>query len=130
MDAGMAQKSLVGVVWFRAQPAIRVRAAHPAARSGADSTPLVGETVRSRDESRDVEQPQRTARDVIIDPETSKVVFRVRDALTGQVLQQVPDRAALRLQAYARNKIVRALAEGKNPFSIAQAATHGFDALT
>ncbi len=43
-----------------------------------------------------------TSRDVILDPQTREIVFRVLDADSGQVLRQVPDQALLRMQAYAR----------------------------
>jgi len=43
-----------------------------------------------------------TTRDVVIDPATREVIFRILDARSRQVLRQVPDEALLRVRAYAR----------------------------
>jgi hypothetical protein len=47
---------------------------------------------------------------VFIDPATREVVMRVVDQRSGQVVQQIPDQAMLRMQAYSQ-----ALNEGKTP---------------
>jgi uncharacterized FlaG/YvyC family protein len=40
--------------------------------------------------------------DIIIDPQSREVIFRVIDVRSRQVVRQVPDAALLRLRAYAR----------------------------
>ena len=40
--------------------------------------------------------------EVIIDPQSREVIYRVLDARTRQVVRQVPDEALLRMRAYAR----------------------------
>jgi len=51
-----------------------------------------------------------TTHDVIIDPQTREVIYRILDARSRQVIRQVPDEALLRVRAYAR-----ALANGETP---------------
>jgi uncharacterized FlaG/YvyC family protein len=51
-------------------------------------------------------------RQVVIDPQTREVIFRIMDTRTRQVVRQVPDQALLRMRAYAK-----ALSEGKNPYT-------------
>jgi hypothetical protein len=46
--------------------------------------------------------PDAFAREVVIDPQTREVLFRVVDVRSRQVVRQVPDEALLRLRAYAR----------------------------
>jgi uncharacterized FlaG/YvyC family protein len=48
--------------------------------------------------------------DIIIDPQSREVIFRVIDVRSRQVVRQVPDEALLRLRAYAR-----AIADGSSP---------------
>jgi len=47
--------------------------------------------------------------DIIIDPQSREVIFRVIDVRSRQVVRQVPDEALLRLRAYAR-----AIADGSS----------------
>jgi hypothetical protein len=51
-----------------------------------------------------------TTHEVIIDPQTREVIYRVIDVRSRQVVRQVPDEALLRVRAYAR-----ALANGDSP---------------
>ena len=52
-----------------------------------------------------------TTHEVIIDPQTREVIYRVIDVRSRQVVRQVPDEALLRARAYAQ-----ALANGDPPF--------------
>jgi hypothetical protein len=61
-------------------------------------------------------QPEVT-RQVVLDPQTREVIYRVIDVRTGQVARQTPDAALLRLRAY-----IKALAKGENPI-MAESAT-------
>jgi hypothetical protein len=75
----------------------------------------------ARQAVRQAAQDERTTtRDIIIDPATREVVFRILDVRTRQVIGQVPGETQLRLAAYTR-AVQRALAEGKTPTE-AQAA--------
>jgi hypothetical protein len=51
-----------------------------------------------------------TTHEVLIDPATREVIFRVIDVRSRQVVRQVPDEALLRTRAYAQ-----AIAKGDNP---------------
>ena len=51
-----------------------------------------------------------TTHEVIIDPQTREVIYRVIDVRSRQVVRQVPDEALLRVRAYAK-----ALASGDSP---------------
>jgi hypothetical protein len=53
---------------------------------------------------------QQTTREIILDPHSREVIFRVRDERSGRVVRQVPDEALLRLRAYQR-----AIADGAAP---------------
>ena len=44
------------------------------------------------------------SRDVTIDPSTQELVFRTISERSGEVVQQVPDKALLRIRAYAREQ--------------------------
>jgi len=51
-----------------------------------------------------------TTHEVLIDPMTREVIYRVVDVRSRQVVRQVPDEALLRSRAYAQ-----AIANGDNP---------------
>jgi len=51
-----------------------------------------------------------TTHEVLIDPQTREVIYRVIDVRSRQVVRQVPDQALLRMRAYAQ-----ALANGDTP---------------
>jgi hypothetical protein len=129
MDAGIALKPLVNVHGANAQPAPDVARAAPSILP-PDKTvrPLVNASA-SRNETRRQEEREpppakKLTHDTIIDPETREVVYRVLDARTRQVMHQEPDQAVLRQQAYARVKIICALAAGKNPNGSALSAAN------
>lgn len=50
------------------------------------------------------------SREIMIDPQSREVIFRVVDVRSRQVVRQVPDQALLRMRAYTR-----ALDDGKTP---------------
>jgi hypothetical protein len=52
-----------------------------------------------------------TTHEVVIDPQTRELIYRVIDVQSRQVVRQVPDEALLRVRAYAK-----ALANGETPF--------------
>ena len=52
----------------------------------------------------------QTTREIVLDPHSREVIYRVRDERSGRVVRQVPDEALLRLRAYQR-----AIADGAAP---------------
>jgi hypothetical protein len=132
MDAGMALRPVVNVAGVHAQPAVPVSPAAPTALPANKAVPPLVKDEPARNEPRRVTKSNdKTTHDAIIDPATSTVVYRVLDANTRQVLHQVPDQAALRMQAYARTKAACALASGKNPHdAVADSVSFSVDTLT
>ena len=49
-------------------------------------------------------------RDVVLDPQTREVIYKVIDNRSRQVVRQVPEEALLRMRAYTR-----AIARGESP---------------
>lgn len=58
------------------------------------------EAQSARNDAASSERPFKS--ELILDPQSNQVIYRVRDAESRQVLWQVPDAATLRLRAYAR----------------------------
>jgi uncharacterized FlaG/YvyC family protein len=58
-----------------------------------------------------------TTREIVLDPQSREVIYRVMDVRSGRVVHQVPEQALLRMRAY-----VRALSNGLSP-NEAQAQT-------
>jgi hypothetical protein len=110
MDEGLAIGPIVGV-------AAASGYARPTA--GATDLPDVAAINPARDASltrNDTGRPDNsaasyTARSTTIDPGTREVIYRVIDTRTRQVLQQTPDEALLRRQAYSK-----AIENGSTPF--------------
>lgn len=131
MDAGLSVKPLVAMPGAQAQPKLRLVFSVPTALPPQRAVSAPDKTDTIRNEPRRHEAlSEKTTRDAIIDPETQAVVYRVRDARSGQVLHQHPERTLLRAKAYARAQLVRALAEGENPLAVAPAAGQKVDHLT
>jgi hypothetical protein len=63
------------------------------------------------DPGRNPPSGQRTTREVVLDPQTRELIYRVIDERSGQVERQVPEAALLRLRAY-----IRAAERGESPF--------------
>lgn len=105
MDAGITIKPSAGVVLQDYAPSLVVSpdpnaTELPAAKAVTPSAP----TTPARND------PQSTTHEVIIDPQTREVIYRVIDVRSRQVVRQVPDEALLRVRAYAA-----ALANGDSP---------------
>jgi len=130
MDAGMALKPVVSVASSHAQPAFVPAPAAPAELPAAQTVSPAANIPAARNEPRLTENTATSAsHDAIIDPQTREIVFRVLDARTRQVLQQVPDQALLRLRAYARAQAAQAVADGKDPAAAMLMATQRFNAV-
>jgi len=129
MDAGLALKSVSSVVSYHAQPAMAAAPAAPTELSAAQAVSPAANIPAPRNDPRLTESSNTgTSRDAIIDPQTREIVFRVLDARTRQVLQQVPDQALLRSRAYARAQAAQAVSEGGDPVAAMLAATQRVNA--
>jgi hypothetical protein len=89
------------------------RAATPELRAAVATTLSPSQSVTAAAETNgsagyDPALSQNLTREVILDPQTREVIFRVIDVRSGQVQRQVPDAALMRLRAY-----LRAEADGK-----------------
>ena len=107
MDAGITVKPGAAVVTQNYAPTIAVSTDPnatelPAAKAVTPSTA----TTPARNDA----QSQSTTHEVIIDPQTREVIYRVIDVRSRAVVRQVPDEALLRIRAYAA-----ALAKGDSP---------------
>jgi hypothetical protein len=131
MDAGMAIKPIVSVVNSHAQPAVGAAPAAPPILPPAKtvSPAKYADPARNQPKQPESKPALSTTRDTIIDPQTREVVYRVLDARTRQVVNQAPDQAVLRMQAYARAKAARALADGENPIDAAREAAQKINSL-
>jgi hypothetical protein len=107
MDAGLTIKPSAGVAIQDYAPPIAVQTADPIA---TDLPAAKAVTAAAATQTRNDTQSQATTREVIIDPLTREVIYRMIDVRSRQVVRQVPDEALLRVRAYAA-----ALAKGSSP---------------
>jgi hypothetical protein len=105
MDAGITVKPNAGVVGQNYAPPIA--ASSDAAATELPAAKVVTPAAAVAPARNEV---QSTTHEVIIDPQTREVIYRVIDVRSRQVVRQVPDEALLRVRAYAR-----ALASGDSP---------------
>jgi hypothetical protein len=112
MDAGISVRAPVGVVpTDSARPVVVAAPAAPTELAQAKTVAPVTETAPIRNDP--IAAAEATMRQVVLDPQTREVVFRVIDAKSRQVVRQVPEEALLRLRAYTR-----AAEKGKNPADV------------
>jgi hypothetical protein len=106
MDSGLTIRPIANVAQtaqVRPQPASVAVAAPttlPASKTVAAAPESAGAGVH--DPARHAAAEPHTTRDIIFDPQTREVIYRVIDTNTGLVNYQVPDAAILRIKAYAR----------------------------
>lgn len=112
MDSGLAIRPVAGAAEAAyGRPEVQpVRAAVPTVLPPSNTVTAASDTASAGgyDSGRDAAAQQR-ARQFVLDPQTREVIFRVIDVRTGEVDQQVPDAALLRVRAY-----VRAMAKGES----------------
>jgi hypothetical protein len=110
MDTGLVVKAAVGAVhadYARPAPA-PVQQAVPTDLSPGKSVTVASEVTAPRN---DMPRPQDTfTHDVLLDPQSREVVYRVIDVRSRQVVRQIPEEAFLRMRAYSR-----AIASGQSP---------------
>jgi hypothetical protein len=110
MDSGLTIRptaSVAETVYVRPE-ASPVRTAVATTLAPSQSVTAAPATQNSSyDSARHAVADQQTMRQIIIDPQSREVIYRVIDVRTGQVNHQVPDEALLRLKAYARTVVDR-----------------------
>jgi hypothetical protein len=101
-------------VTIRPAPALATQGYAPSIAASSDSTATDLPAAKAVTPSTAITPPRNdaptTTHEVIIDPQTREVIYRVIDVSTRQVVRQVPDEALLRTRAYAQ-----ALANGESP---------------
>ncbi len=107
MDAGITIKPSAGVVMQDYAPPVAVSTDPNATELPAAKAVTPANVTQA---SRNDAQSQSTTHEVIIDPQTREVIYRLIDVRSRQVVRQVPDEALLRVRAYAA-----ALAKGDSP---------------
>src|SRR5690348_17663902 len=97
MDTGLTIKAATGVVPAdHARPApVHVQQAVP-----TDLFPAKAVTVAPEVAAQHAAQQSAYTHDIILDPQSREVIYRVIDKRTHQVLWQVPDQALLRSQEH------------------------------
>jgi hypothetical protein len=109
MEAGLSIRPTAAVpetALLRSDP-LPVRTAVATTLATSKSVTAATDSNRStgHDSGRNSLLQQRMSREVVIDPQSRAVIFRVMDVRTGQVERQVPDAALLRLRAYNRTLV-------------------------
>ena len=113
MDAGLTIRPSLGVA---PTAAFARPAAAPAPTQQTVSTELPSaKTVTAAQNAAPVRNDLKRAdenvtRDVVLDPQTREVIYKVIDNRSRQVVRQVPAEALLRMRAYTR-----AIARGESP---------------
>ena len=109
MDSGLTIRptaSVAETVYVRPEASpVRTAVATTLAPSKSVTAAPESHNTPVHDPARHAVAEQLTTRQVIIDPQSREVIYRVIDARTGQVNYQVPDEALLRLKAYVREQI-------------------------
>jgi len=112
MDTGLSIRPTSGVTetaYARPEPA-PVRQAVATELAPSQSVTATAEAAAARnDAARDALAAQPT-HDILIDPATREVIYRLVDVRSGRVVRQVPDQALLRMKVYTR-----AIANGETP---------------
>ncbi|HLH96948.1 MAG TPA: hypothetical protein VKW08_17695 [Xanthobacteraceae bacterium] len=116
MNVGVALGSVTNVADFRPLPA--VAAAPPSVPTDIPAPQAVAPSASIPAPRNDARKPDKpgagTSNVVVIDPQTSTVVFRSVDPNSGLVIDQIPAQALLRQRAYVDAQAVQALVKGKD----------------
>jgi hypothetical protein len=106
MDTGVTIRPNSNVV---AQAYVPTVAASPAAATTTE-LPAAKAVTASNATTQTRNDAPATTHEVVIDPQTREMIYRVIDVRSRQVVRQVPDEALLRTRAYAQ-----AIANGDTP---------------
>ena len=115
MDSGVTVKPMVGVAlagYVRPDPAAMREAVATDLAASQSVTAAAETTPSSREMARPLPVEPAFAHDVIIDPATREVIYRLVDVRSGQVVNQVPDQMQLQIAAY-NQAVERAIAHGR-----------------
>ena len=102
MDTGLTLKSVANLAQVsdtRPDPAARAAVATELAPAQAVTAANNPSTTQAADDSR--------MRQIILDPHSREVIYRVVDVRSRRVIRQVPEEAMLRLRAYARATLAK-----------------------
>lgn len=122
---------VAGVVDYHKQPPPAAAAAVPTELPVPQAITSAANVPAARNDVRKAERPAPgNSRVVIVDPQTSALVFRSLDADTGSVISQVPTQALLRQRAYVHAQTVQALIKGKDLSAAVLAAEQNVDTTT
>lgn len=102
MDTGLTLKSVANVAPTsdpRPDPAARAAVATELAPAKAVAAPESSNNTPATDDSR--------KREIVLDPHSREVIFRVVDVRSRRVIRQVPEEAMLRLRAYTRATLAK-----------------------
>lgn len=101
MDANLSFKPTVSVastepVRPTASASVRTRTELPTANTVTE----VAKTASTRNDPAQSDRPIKS--ELVLDPQSNKVIYRVLEADSRRVIWQVPEKAVLRLRAYTR----------------------------
>src|ERR1700742_929253 len=100
MDAGLTVKPSAGVAMQDYAPSIAVQTATDPVATDLPAAKAVTAASATQTRNDAQTQSQATTHEVVIDPQTREVIYRVIDVRSRQVVRQVPDEALLRVRAY------------------------------
>ncbi|HEY6255990.1 MAG TPA: hypothetical protein VIY51_09390, partial [Xanthobacteraceae bacterium] len=110
MNVGVALNPVTSVVDYRGQaPVVAAAPAVPTELPTSQAINAAANIPAVRNDSRRSDRATASTARVIIDPQTSAIVFQSLDAHTGGVIKQVPTQALLRRRAYEEAQTVQAL---------------------
>src|SRR5262245_54495052 len=112
MDAGLSIRPLAGVAeasYVQPAPA-PVRGAVATDLAPAQTVTAAAGATAAHNDAANTPFEQPTTNDIVIDPATREVIYRVVDVRSNRVVRQVPDQALLRMKVYTR-----AIANGESP---------------
>ena len=113
MDPGLTIRptGTVAPMSYVRPEAAPVREAVATELTAARSVTALADTTAPRNDLARAAYAQPTqAREIVLDPHSREVIYRVVDVRSGRVVRQVPDEAIMRLRAYNR-----AIADGASP---------------
>jgi flagellar protein FlaG len=122
VGAVLALNPVARVVDFPARAAVAAAAAAPTDRPATTTSPAASVSA-VRSSSPKTDQGASGSSRIILDPQTSAVVYQSLNASTGVVIDQVPSQTLLRQRAY----VLQALINGKDFSAALAAAAQGLD---
>jgi uncharacterized FlaG/YvyC family protein len=115
MDAGLTVKPIgtAQAGYTKPEPLpVRAAVATDLAPSQTVTATQDGSATTTGDPSRNLSSRVPTTHEILIDPQTREVIFRVISSRTGQVIRQAPEEAMLKLEAYNRKELKTREADG------------------